>query len=313
MAPSEVVVPSGKKDPLMEKIGTLESGEKEGPETEPVADKFNTIKWLHFAAFCFMGIQTLAYGAVGAELQVVPTVGFPVYCNKEIIPNECGGSWNTTPYAKKLPAINPIWLMTFFVCLAAFDHLVTWLYMVYKPESARFWIYTAQSNPLRWLEYSISASSMVWGITTLCGIHDVHLIMLIVLMTSIGMLLGFVIEILPKEDDAEIEKKMYISFSTLRNGIYGISAALIFIPWLVILCYFFQSAARPESTMPDFVYAAFLGTLVLFIAFGTNSFLHNILRKYDFETTEIIYVSLSFTAKTFLAADVFGGLRAAGN
>ena len=66
-----------------------------------------------------------------------------------------------------------------------------------------------------------------------------------------------------------------------------------------------------ESAPPDFVYAAFLGTLLLFILFGVNSYLNRIAKKYDFETAEIVYVVLSFTAKTFLAADVFGGLNAA--
>jgi hypothetical protein len=34
---------------------------------------------------------------------------------------------------------------------------------------------------------------------------------------------------------------------------------------------------------------------------------------YDFATAEYVYIILSFTAKTFLAADVFGGLNAAAN
>ena len=61
---------------------------------------------------------------------------------------------------------------------------------------------------------------------------------------------------------------------------------------------------------PDFVYAAFLGTFILFCTFALNSFLHNILGYYDFPTAEVVYIVLSFTSKTFLAADVFGGLQA---
>lgn len=87
----------------------------------------------------------------------------------------------------------------------------------------------------------------------------------------------------------------------------------VFVPWLVMLCYFFKNASNSSSDVPGFVYVAFLGTLILFIAFGVNSYLHNILKWYNFETAEIVYISLSFTAKTILAADVLGGLRAAGN
>ena len=63
--------------------------------------------------------------------------------------------------------------------------------------------------------------------------------------------------------------------------------------------------------MPDFVYAAFLLTLVFFICFGVNSFCCNVLGLYPFHRAEFIYIILSFTAKTFLCADVFGGLKAA--
>merc|ERR1712146_604497 len=235
----------------------------------------------------------------------VPTVGFPVYCNAAIPGNDCGGTWNSTPAMEKLPVQAPIWLMCFFVVLASFDHLVTATYAYFYEESAKWWLYTAQSNPFRMIEYSISASAMVWGITQLCGIHDVHLIMMLCVGTCLGMFLGLVVEFLPREDN----KDDMIPASYIRNIVYAIAAFSIFVPWLVIMCYFFQGAS--ESAPPDFVYAAFLGTLLLFILFGVNSYLNRIAKKYDFETAEIIYVVLSFTAKTFLAADVFGGLNAA--
>jgi hypothetical protein len=42
-----------------------------------------------------------------------------------------------------------------------------------------------------------------------------------------------------------------------------------------------------------------------------NSLCCNVLGLYEFHKAEYIYIMLSFTAKTFLAADVFGGLKAA--
>ena len=51
----------------------------------------------------------------------------------------------------------------------------------------------------------------------------------------------------------------------------------------------------------------------MFIKFGINSFLCHISESYSFATCEIVYIVLSFTAKTFLAADVFGGLNAMGS
>lgn len=288
-----------KAEVLSDKEGTV----TEGGETSK--NRYNTVFNLHVAAFVFMGIQSIAYGAIDVDLTTLPTVGFPVYCNQQIPGNDCGGTWNSTPGLQKLPEQAPIWLMCFFVVLASFDHLVTAVYAHLYPESAKWWLYVAQSNPFRMIEYSISASAMVWGITQLCGIHDVHLIMMLCTGTALGMILGLCCELLPREDNPNDN----IKISTIRNIIYCTAAASIFIPWLVIMCYFFQSAKR--SPPPDFVYAAFLGTLLLFICFGINSYLNRIAKKYDFETAEIVYVCLSFTAKTFLAADVFGGLRAA--
>ena len=41
------------------------------------------LTWLHAAAALFMGIQAIAYGAVGASATVKPSVGFPTRCEGE--------------------------------------------------------------------------------------------------------------------------------------------------------------------------------------------------------------------------------------
>lgn len=126
-------------------------------------------------------------------------------------------------------------------------------------------------------------------------------------MHAIGMFLGFLLELLPRY---EINRGYPISMSYLRNVTFSLGVASFAIPWLVIFCYFFRAATREGSDIPDFVYVAFLGTFVLFCTFGLNSFFCHNLKWYDFHKAEFIYVILSFTAKTFLAADVFGGLNA---
>ena len=286
----------------------------EGPIViDETAKKFVTVKYLHLAAFLFFLVQAIGYGAAGGDLQVSPTAGFAGYCNSKIYPYPtCYGVWDTSPQLNIYKSINPIWLMTFFIVLAGFDHLVSFI-ICYKYESyAKWWLYVAGSNPLRWIEYSVSASVMAWAISILCGIQDVHLWFLIFFMNAVGMLLGQVIEALPKQD-VDANEKQPFKFSSIRLGVWILAAINIFVPWLVMLCYFFKATSSPDADVPEFVYIAFLGTLVMFITFGVNSYLHNILNWYDFETAEIVYISLSFTAKTILAADVLGGLRAAGN
>jgi len=294
---------------LNENVLVIEEGTKE-VASGAVVDRFSKVKTMHLTAFFFMFIQAIIYGVIGADLEVVYTTGFQEYCNSAILGISVCGSWNRAPAIQALKAVNPIWLMTFFVTLAAADHLVSYLYMDKREESARFWLYTAQANPFRWIEYSISASSMVWGLSVLNGIHDVHLVMCMFGMTCFGMVLGFVIEVLPKEDNAEVEKQNFVKISDIRRVVWWVSAWLIFIPWLIQACYFVQSASAPGSQMPKFVYGAFSATFVMFCLFAANSYMHNILKRYTFETAEITYIWLSFFAKTFLAMDVFAGLKA---
>jgi hypothetical protein len=283
--------------------------------TDNKTKKFRTIQNLHLAAFLFFLVQSIAYIAASAsnnDISVKPTVGFS---NKECTSAICN------PGMKILGTANPIFLIPLFVALACVDHLVAYLYCKYNSSSAQYWIFTIGSNPFRWIEYSLSASFMAIAISILSGIHDVHLWLLIFFMHAIGMILGLIIEILPKKDaiydnkseTVEQPTTLTIKISLIRNIIYALSSVSIFTPWLVICCYFFRNVTANGANVPDFVYVAFLGTLILFITFAVNSFLHNILGYYNFATAEIVYISLSFTAKTFLAADVFGGLAASSN
>ena len=127
------------------------------------------------------------------------------------------------------------------------------------------------------------------------------------MMHGIGMSMGFLIEILPR---SELCPSNPIKMSTLRNVVQTLGSVCICTPWLVIFCYFFTAVTRDGADVPDFVYAAFLGTFILFSTFALNSLLCHNFQLYDFHRAEMIYIILSFTAKTFLAADVFGGLNA---
>lgn len=272
--------------------------------------KFNTIKWLHFGAAIFFLIQTIAYGAVDANISIVPTVGFPTYCNEVI--EKCPGAFDSKPFQKYLKATNPIWLIPLFTALASFDHFVSYYFCIRHEEFTKTWVFDIQCNPFRWLEYCISASVMALAISILCGISDVHLWFLIFFGHFVGIIMGLFIEILPndKESTMEIQQSQGLSFLTMKKMLFALSCVSIFIPWMVMICYFLVSIKNGDDGVPEFVYVAFFGTLVLFATFAINSYLNKIVNKYDFATAEIIFISLSFTAKTFLAADVFGGLRA---
>jgi len=284
-------------------------------DTDEKDKKFNTIKWLHFGAAIFFLIQTIAYGAVDANISITPTVGFPTYCNELF--EKCPGAFDSKPFQKYLKTTNPIWLIPLFTALASFDHFVSFFFCIRYPEFTKLWLFDIQSNPFRWLEYCVSASFMALAIAILCGISDVHIWFLIFFGHFVGIVLGLLIELLPEDSNAAaltmatkaIQQIHGLSFLTMKKLLFALSCVSIFVPWMVMICYFLVSTSNGDG-VPEFVYAAFFGTLVLFATFGVNTYLNKIAHLYDFPTTEIIFISLSFTAKTFLAADVFGGLRA---
>jgi hypothetical protein len=256
---------------------------------------FKRITNLHLAAAIFFFIQAVMYSAVPVDISVTATIITPTTpCEGPI----CGNSLTN------LGGFNPIFLIPTFVALACVDHFVCYLVCRLSEQRAKFWLFTVGANPLRWAEYCMSASCMAVAISILAGVGDVHLWLLIFVMHAVGMGLGLVMELLPKGDVTSWPVPM----QSIRSVCFWIGSVSIFTPWLVIACYFFRAVG--EDT-PDFVYAAFLGTLVLFCTFGGNSYAHNVLGKYSFAHAEIVYILLSFTSKTFLAADAFGGLRAA--
>jgi len=257
--------------------------------------QFKKIMWLHLAAGIFFFIQTIMYSVLPVDISVNPTIITPTGCDGPICPSSLTFLGN----------MNPIFLIPLFVALACVDHLVSYAMCRMAEQRTKWWLFKVGSNPLRWVEYSISASCMAVAISILAGVADIHLWLLIFIMHAVGMAFGAVMELLPK---ADLSEHTPVSIATVRSICFWLGSVSIFTPWLVIACYFFRAV---DKDVPDFVYAAFLGTFILFCTFGANSYLSSIAGKYRFPQAEIIYIILSFTSKTFLAADVFGGLRAA--
>ena len=273
--------------------------------------QFNTIKRLHFWAMIFMGVQFIAYCGASATVEARTIASVAFQDDKGRGDDWCTGALSCEANTKSLGKIDVIFTIPLFVGLAALDHIICYYIISKYPEVAKNWLFVKQSNPIRWIEYSLSASTMAWALAALCRITDVHLWFLIFISTSVGMLCGWVLELLPlPNSEKERMWPMPISCSVIRLLVYVIGCITVFTPWLVLCCYFFNAATN-SSSMPDFVYAAFLLTLFFFTTFGANSLFTHIYGYQTFARAEMIYIILSFTSKTFLAADVFGGLAAA--
>lgn len=93
-------------------------------------------------------------------------------------------------------------------------------------------------------------------------------------------LTGQFLELLPR---ADAKANPPIKASCLAKYIYWLGTYAMAAPWFPIFCYFFQPTVSP----PSFVYAAFLGTLLLFTTFACNSYLHHICGKYPFYKAEV--------------------------
>lgn len=175
-------------------------------------------------------------------------------------------------------------------------------------------------NPLRFIEYSISASIMLICIAFLNGVTDINLIASIAVLTACCQLCGLVVEYIPDEQ-------------------LSLQYILHFTGWIQFLCAygiishaFFKSVdAVADVRPPDFVYVIVFTLFVLYASFGivqlselsckTRSILgskeltgcdrcprwcrNENNRAINKEYKEILYVSLSLGAKLVLGLLIF--------
>lgn len=112
-------------------------------------------------------------------------------------------------------------------------------------------------NPLRFIEYSISASIMLMVIAMINGIIDVHLLACIAVLTASCQLCGLVVEYL---DD---EKQLGLKWISHLNGWLTFCTAY----WCIARAYF-GSVEYSDASPPDFVVAIVLALFALYASFG---------------------------------------------
>lgn len=246
----------------------------------------STLRWMHVAAAVLMSVEALVIGVMDIDVHVPQTIN-------TVARNVSGPVGE--PELKQVYTLKVVHLITVFLALAALDHTVTACVAFYWPKLFYWCVYEQCCNPLRWLEYSVSASLMSVLIAVLTGIYDVHLLCLIGALTGLCMVCGALMEMAPATPRA-----------WLPRALFWLGSVALTLAWLPILCYFFSHT----GDIPGFVYAAFLLTAVMYGLFALNMWLYRIQRRYRFDRAEYIYVLLSFVAKTFLAFDVFGGFKA---
>ena len=197
----------------------------------------------------------------------------------------------------------PVMIAIFFIITAVF-HLI---YAYGRKTFYREYIENGV-NPLRWLEYSITATIMTVIMALAATIQEVQQLMLIVVATVCIMLLGWVIE------KSIADKQRQVAW-----GATGIAWFLQFAVFGVIAYAFISTIQevnkklaeeQREERIPGFVYAILISQLFFFSLFGFVS-LRMLVQSgkgpIDFYRYEVGYHSLSIISKLTLGWLFYAG------
>jgi hypothetical protein len=201
------------------------------------------------------------------------------------------------------------------VLLISFTAITASFHTVYasNPEFYKKWI-TEGGNPLRWIEYSITATIMLLAVAMLSGIDSPDVLILLA-ASSIGcMTMGYIVE------------------RALQRGDKRTAVVATFIGWVLILAAysavvykFYNIIETSGSQPPFFVYAIIWSMAIMFLSFGiiqlttlakSKRFYNNSVSLLQNQTlnikTEAAYAIDSMFSKTLLVGLVFGGVVALG-
>jgi len=177
------------------------------------------------------------------------------------------------------------------------------------------WVDQRGYNPVRWLEYSVSAGLMWYLVAVLSGIVDIKPLVLLVLTNVALQYTGYSIE---KDSAAALRQQNEARYEAAqRQHVIGflIFAAQMVCVWTA----FITSVTTSENNVPWLVWLIMVVITALFLSFGLLSLAYTRgfvggqkprLSERDFRKIEVGYLVLSFVAKTFLMnAVLFGAVN----
>lgn len=203
-------------------------------------------------------------------------------------------------------------LSFFFQLLADMTHRIEFVKTLVGYD---YWnIGRTGKNPLRFVEYSISASIMLVAIALLNGITDINLLTCIVFLTGTCQLVGLAVEYV---DNDAVQWVLHISGWFQFLCAYGV----------IIRAFAKAATADPDVQPPDFVWVIVIALALLYSVFGFVQ-LTELCCKLDcskslcggcptscrtndrinYECKEISYVVMSLSAKLLLGWMLFSNL-----
>lgn len=202
-------------------------------------------------------------------------------------------SQTLVPATKELFLLPLPWIIAGFLFLSALFHLI--IATIYNNQ------YNADLekgiNKLRWVEYSLSASTMMIAIAMLVGIYDISTLLMIFGLVAIMNLMGLMME---------VHNQTTKSLNWLS---YWIGCLAGIIPWIAVGIFFWSAATYGSGDIPTFVYWIYVSIFLFFNCFAINMVLQykKIGKWQDYLYGERAYIILSLVAKSALAWQVFAG------
>lgn len=152
------------------------------------------------------------------------------------------------PATRNLTDVNLAYLVAAFFFMSAIAHLIVATVYRKKYESDL----KHGLNRVRWIEYSLSASTMMIAIALLSGVYDLSTLILIFVLDFIMNMMGLAMELWNQKT------KKTSWFSYVIGCVAGIA------PWLVFGIYVYGANAFGDGSIPTFVYWIYASIFIFF-------------------------------------------------
>ena len=267
--------------------------------------KVTFLRSLNLAAGCLhllSGIGLIVYTCISFDnsLNTIDTSTYNVVirnCNEDTLPSNNTFEANDTCLAvdlKKDFGTDTTIVVLMIICLtfltALFHFIVFALKKYYKSA-----IEETQNNYLRWIEYGITATTMVIVIGFSVGVKTTSTFVLASIMSVVLMALGFVNERCKNNKDK------------VANIVVSTMGFLLLLGFYSIFFYSYADVKQNISEIPNVVTPIVVLEFLLFSCFGIVQMLY-LSDKIDYSQDEFGFVVLSFVSKVLLSWMLFIGV-----
>lgn len=233
-----------------------------------------------------------------AALHFVQGVAMVAISNDKVIPVSKSflrfdeATQSLVPATKHFFDVRLGWLIASFLFMSALAHII--IATVYRRGYEKN--LKKGMNKARWLEYAVSASTMMVAIAALSGMFDFSSLMMLFALVAGMNLMGLVMEVYNQGRD----KVNWLA--------YWVGCFLGFVPWIAYTVYILAAGAEGDG-VPTFVYFILGSIFVFFNCFALNMWLQykKIGPWKNYLFGEYVYIVLSLVAKSLLAWQVFAG------